>query len=570
MARQRLAALRPTTAAESLPTARQIWSGLEVSQSGTPSPDGRFLSFAAETGDLGVRDLVTGTSRLLTNTGGWAASGDYVSRSVISPDGRQVAYDWFVEKDFKNELRVIPFAAGDSVRPKVVSRFDRSEYMRPFGWSPDGKRVFVLRFVANANSIGTVSIQDGSFQSIKSLEWRNPNRLSVSGDGRFVAYDAPVADNVSARDIFVLATDGSREMTAVEGRANDFAPLWAPDNSQLIFLSDRAGSDSLWTVAMENGRPKGSPEPVKGGVRPSTLLGITQTGTLYYGVRASDRRNIHAVELNERMHAITSPVPATERFVAGNMSPSWSGDGASLAYYSLRNPTVLVIQSSNTGEERTVPVPAGVAPAQPRWFPDNRSVLILAQNAQGPGSTFYRLEVDTGKTEPLLGVGRGIGSYDLAPDGKTIFYSFQSSGQPGATGYYTGRLMRFDIGSNREVELKKNEWFINVAVSPDGTELAYLKSLRDDALRNAGEYPSVVEVIPAAGGSVARGIPKSDLAHWRALRQSRLDARWALFDLRAGRWRVLESLCGRWQTREDGHFKTQGARRRNQISCDSS
>jgi Tol biopolymer transport system component len=317
---------------------------------------------------------------------------------------------------------------------------------------------------------------------------------------RFVAYDAPVADNVSARDIFVLATDGSREMTAVEGRANDFAPLWAPDNSQLIFLSDRAGSDSLWTVAMENGRPKGSPEPVKGGVRPSTLLGITQTGTLYYGVRASDRRNIHAVELNERMHAITSPVPATERFVAGNMSPSWSGDGASLAYYSLRNPTVLVIQSSNTGEERTVPVPAGVAPAQPRWFPDNRSVLILAQNAQGPGSTFYRLEVDTGKTEPLLGVGRGIGSYDLAPDGKTIFYSFQSSGQPGATGYYTGRLMRFDIGSNREVELKKNEWFINVAVSPDGTELAYLKSLRDDALRNAGEYPSVVEVIPAAGG----------------------------------------------------------------------
>jgi hypothetical protein len=183
MARQRLAALRPTTAAESLPTARQIWSGLEVSQSGTPSPDGRFLSFAAETGDLGVRDLVTGTSRLLTNTGGWAASGDYVSRSVISPDGRQVAYDWFVEKDFKNELRVIPFAAGDSVRPKVVSRFDRSEYMRPFGWSPDGKRVFVLRFVANANSIGTVSIQDGSFQSIKSLEWRNPNRLSVSGDG---------------------------------------------------------------------------------------------------------------------------------------------------------------------------------------------------------------------------------------------------------------------------------------------------------------------------------------------------------------------------------------------------
>ena len=119
-ARQRLAALRPSTVTESQPTARQIWSGPDVHPNGPPSPDGRFVTFAADTGDLGLRDLVTGTSRLLTNTGGWAASGDYVNYAVISPDGKQVAYDWFVERDLKNELRVIPLAAGNTARPRVV------------------------------------------------------------------------------------------------------------------------------------------------------------------------------------------------------------------------------------------------------------------------------------------------------------------------------------------------------------------------------------------------------------------------------------------------------------------
>src|SRR5258706_6089251 len=87
LAHARLAALQSPAAAHA--AARQIWTGPGVDGDGygSPSPDGRYLTYTNwETGDLGLRDLTTSTNRLLTNSGGWEASGDYAERSVVSPD----------------------------------------------------------------------------------------------------------------------------------------------------------------------------------------------------------------------------------------------------------------------------------------------------------------------------------------------------------------------------------------------------------------------------------------------------------------------------------------------------
>ncbi|MBI2186910.1 MAG: PD40 domain-containing protein [Acidobacteria bacterium] len=496
-ARTRLTRLQSPAASQTKQATRQVWTGEGVDNGGTPSPDGRYLSFTDwDTGDLAVRDLFTGTSRRLTNTGGWVASGDYAGPSVISPDGRQVAYNWFVENEHKREIRTTSIATGELVRPKVALRTEADDYLVPFGWAPDGKHLLVIRSLPDhTNQIATISIHDGSSRSIKSLDWRYPDRLSLSPDGQYVAYDAPAGDSGSPRDIFVLATDGSRETAVVQGPANDSSPLWSPDGSELLFLSDRTGTNSLWTIPIDNGRPKGVAASIKTDVGSIGLLGITRNGTLYYAVLGRARRNVYVVEL-DALHATKPPVLATEQFINANIGPAWSRDGQFLAYYSFRNPAVLVIRSVKTGEERTIPLPVRVATpffAGPRWFPDNRAVLILSRDAQGPGFGFHRLALDTGTTELLVHLPRQVSSFDLSPEGRSIFYIFQHP--------QTGQLMRFDIDSHREIELKRNEWFISLAVSPDGMQLAYLKSLRA-SLGNAppGTSPSVVELMPAAGG----------------------------------------------------------------------
>jgi Tol biopolymer transport system component len=249
-------------------------------------------------------------------------------------------------------------------------------------------------------------------------------------------------------------------------------------------------------VPIENGRVNGPAVPIKTDVGPIRLMGMTKSGTLYYFEPTVSKSNLYVTDL-DAMHATKPPVAATERFINRNLGATWSRDGEYLAYYSFRDTSadtssgVLVIRAVKTGEERTVPLPTRVVSrfsAGPKWFPDNRSVLVESGDAQGSGSGFYRLALDTGNTDLLTHLPRNVSSYDISPDGRTIFYAIVvDDGQ---------KLMRFDIDGHRETELRnaafglwQSGWeVVSLAVSPDGMQLATTL------------IGGVVEVRPAAGG----------------------------------------------------------------------
>ncbi len=92
-----------TTPAEM--TVRRVWEGSRVDTMGGPSLDGRYLSFVDwSTGDVAIRDLVTGESRRLTNNKSYRGEPVFPR---FSPDGTQVAYGWFNYEDFSHDLRVV-------------------------------------------------------------------------------------------------------------------------------------------------------------------------------------------------------------------------------------------------------------------------------------------------------------------------------------------------------------------------------------------------------------------------------------------------------------------------------
>src|SRR5581483_2225041 len=349
--------VRPVAAQQAAPVARQVWltSDQDPSES-SPSADGRYIGYTDwPTGDLGIRDLISGTNRRLTNTGGWEASGDYAERTVISHDGRLIAYLWFIEKDNRNELRVIPVAGG---APRTVYRSTSGdEYTLPYGWTPDGKQILVVRTLPDRTSqIALVSVEGGSVRVLKSLGWQDVNP-QLSPDGRFVAYDRPVDEKTSARDIFVLAGDGSRETAVVEGPSNDTLPVWSPDGSRILFVSNRTGPASLWAAPVKDGRPEGPASmlyPDLAGKRP---LGVTRDGVLYYTARGAGGTNVYTADLDSTMKASQPPRLATDRYINSNRGGSVSPDGGHLAYYSGRpgQGLVIVVRNLKTGEERDIP-----------------------------------------------------------------------------------------------------------------------------------------------------------------------------------------------------------------------
>ena len=229
-ARARLASAQSPAVSQSGPTARRIWAGKDKEFGpDVPSPDDRYSSYDGPTGDVVVRDLRTGADRRVTDGADWLS--EYTGTARISPDGRLVAYDWYIHKEKAVELRIASLAAGEPVRPRTVFRAELNAGVYMSAWMPDGEQLLVLReHPGRTWQIGSVTIQDGSFRGIKSLEWRRPNVLSPSPDGRFIAYDVPEGEAGSPLDIFLLATDGSQE-AVLRNPANDSFPLWSPDGS---------------------------------------------------------------------------------------------------------------------------------------------------------------------------------------------------------------------------------------------------------------------------------------------------------------------------------------------------
>lgn len=427
VARARLAVLGDKTraAAGSEAVVRRVWAGADVDVLGAPTRDGRYLTFVDwETGDLALRDLTTGEKRHLTNKGTWMESIAFALYSVPSPDGRRVAYDWY-DKETSLALRLVGLDGSDS---RELYRNPELEYIQPMDWSPDGSQILALLSGKNrTNQIALVSAADGSVRVLKTLDWRSPTKMSYSPDGKYIVYDFPPREEAPERDIFVLATDGSRESVLVRHPADDFVLGWAPDGKHVLFASDRTGVLGVWVAPVEGDKPAGEPKLVRNDLgRAATAMGFTKNGSFYYGANASPQ-DVYVSSLDPATGKVSAPpVRVVEHFVGNNFGANWSRDGASLVYLSKRSPVpnaspLLVIRSMATGAERTISTKLTYV-WRPKWSPDGQSILVGARDEKGREGV-YRVDPQTSEvTVVATGTERGCAAYlaGLSSDGESI------------------------------------------------------------------------------------------------------------------------------------------------------
>jgi Tol biopolymer transport system component/tRNA A-37 threonylcarbamoyl transferase component Bud32 len=458
----------------SLPTAELAGSGL--------SYDGRYFSFLDSNSDLSVSDLSTGHTETLVR----AVGDQFAEFSIMSPDGQEVAYQWWTDRH-SYEVRIVDRVT-KSVR--VLLRDDTLDFPMPVDWAKDGSGI--LLWLKNLNGVGRIVLADsgsGALQVVRQVSVGEPLGLSFSPDGRYIAYDLPISENSPSRTLHVVDRDGLNDR-AIETNpdANDRYPLWTPDGRQLFFISDRSGSSEGWLIPVLDGVATAEPSLALRNLGRVSSLGLTKAGAFYYRLRAG------AFEVNEiTLDPITSvflskPRRVTTRFAASNIGPSYSRDGRQLSYVSVRDglggqpSRTLVIRDLATGGERELNPPNGLGNAPARWSPDGQRLLVGSRIIDiHTGRVLHEFNRHPAKDQSSYGPTR------WGADGESVVYELEERG-----------LLKHPLGGGRdevvfayspESQVQRIHRF---EISPDGLSLAFSAPLRDGT-------GTVLQVVTAGG-----------------------------------------------------------------------
>ena len=475
--------------------------------------DGRSAISSTE-----IRDLQTGRVRQFDLAMWGTCRSPYNDfRVVPSTDGRRVAYTCTDRERttlWGRDLRVITLDPPSDEQPKVLVHDPELRHLVPFAWSLDDKEVFaVLRHSDFSAEIVAVSTTSGTRRLIKRLEWWQwPDRLTLSPDGRYIAYDRPVEMRSRNRDLFALASDGATETAIVQDPSLDTHAVWTPDGNAVAFISDRSGVTGLWLVHVRLGKPAGTATVLRANTGTLRPVGFTRDGSFHYVRSGIQRTGITTVAVDpDTDKALGVPARLDRRYAAENWDPTYSPDGRSIAYLSAHRDSVfvtVVIRSLETGEERELPTALRTA-SNLRWLPDGSSLLLLGGDYDRDNlSHLHRIDVRSGRD--LITRLIPSGNYQLSPDGKVVYLV------RGVTATESGLFaVSLDEQSERELVRGTNVAF---SIAPDGTQLAVMTGSRDAAI-----------LLPASGGAGRRlnlpeGSPQSSgrLIGWSSDRRSLL------------------------------------------------
>ena len=278
--------------------------------------------------------------------------------------------------------------------------------------------------------------------------------------------------------LFISNADGAAERPLTQPGSLDYNPSWSSKGDWIVFTSERAGSADLFRIHPDGtGTERLTDDPA---YDDQAAFSPDGNRIVFVSTRAGGRANLWILDAaNHKATPLTSGN-------GGDFRPSWSPDGAWIAFSSDRDSDlpaakgrwerlhlvdIYLIHPDGTGLKR-ISQHGGFC-GSPKWTPDSKSVITYCMSAQDTwtyrfgsedgDNQILKINVENGETSPVS-AGPGVkmlpavlasGEIAYLRRDKTAVGVFYGSGRPGPKGR----------------DLRTPSW------SPDGAQIVYSRGV---------------------------------------------------------------------------------------------
>lgn len=235
----------------------------------------------------------------------------------------------------------------------------------------------------------------------------------ITFSSQVIAY----VDNLQGdRDIFLLDLQHSLTVNLTNHPADDSAPVWSPDGTELVFHSNRNGQSGLYIMS-NSGRD----------IRLLIADNANYPAWSSDGNRIAFRSNRDG---NQELYSInidgTNLIRLTDQIASDNL-PAWSPDSTQIAFYSnlAGNGDVYLMNADGTNMRQLTVHPS--EDTYPQWSPDGTQIAFVSNRVDDTTYQIYLYDVEAESIE-LLTDDDTINSHSphWLPNGEALI--FQSLG----------------------------------------------------------------------------------------------------------------------------------------------
>jgi eukaryotic-like serine/threonine-protein kinase len=274
----------------------------------------------------------------------------------VDPEGRFIGV-------LGADLSVAKIPLSGAANPYRSRRVDLDD----FALLPDERHILGLRYSTVSDS--QLSIVDTTTGAARRIYFAaNQNVPAITADGKSLAL--PLMER--GYDLVEVPLDGSPIRDVVSTPRNEVAPSWLPDGSRFAYSTDRSGSDQLWVRSRTPGLEQllATAKDFPASTYPNFLDSAVSPDGTHIAYRVEDGGGMGGTAIWISPLSGDTPVKLWDDKKQSQRGPSWSPDGAWIAFYGVVNDRN-VISKARVGGNTPPEVLAETSEPQPvRWSPD--------------------------------------------------------------------------------------------------------------------------------------------------------------------------------------------------------